>query len=251
MKGLRRTLICAGVAVGALVATGSAGATAPHFGHVTCANGNISGGTYKSLRITGTCTVPVGATVNVKHNVVVANHAFLNQITQSTLNVWGNMSVLTDAVVGLGCNDEVGCATPTDDHIGGNLTATGAWAVVDEQETIGGNVTIKGGGGSEDCSSTALLGGPYFSTIHDSVVGGNVVMRRVHSCWFGLIRTQIGGNATIVGNRMGDPDAMEIVTNTVGGNLGCFNNRPAAQVGDSQGLPNIVGGHKRGECANL
>ena len=65
------------------------------------------------------------------------------------------------------------------------------------------------------------------------------------------IRTQVGGNVRIVGNRMGDPDAMEIVTNVIGGNLGCFNNVPQAQVGDSTGAPNIVGGHKRGECASL
>jgi len=50
---------------------------------------------------------------------------------------------------------------------------------------------------------------------------------------------------------MGDPDAMEIVTNTVGGNLACVNNVPQAQVGDSMGLPNVVAGQKRGECRNL
>ena len=53
----------------------------------------------------------------------------------------------------------------------------------------------------------------------------------------------------LIGNRFGDPDAMEIVTNHIGGNLACFNNNPAAQVGDSMGQPNVVGGQKRGECA--
>jgi hypothetical protein len=149
------------------------------------------------------------------------------------------------------CNDEVGCSHSTNDHIGGNLIAFRAKAVIDEQEVIGGNVIITGGGGSMDCSSTALFGGPYFSTIHDSVVGGKVIFRYVHSCWFGLIRTQVGGNVRIVGNRMGDPDAMEIVTNTIGGKLACFNNVPHAQVGDSGGLPNVVGGVKRGECRHL
>jgi hypothetical protein len=66
-----------------------------------------------------------------------------------------------------------------------------------------------------------------------------------------LIRTQVGGSVRIVGNRMGDPDAMEIVTNTIGGNLACFNNVPHAQIGDSGGLPNVVGGQKRGECRHL
>jgi hypothetical protein len=61
----------------------------------------------------------------------------------------------------------------------------------------------------------------------------------------------VGGTVRIIGNRMGDPDAMEIVTNTVGGNLACVNNVPQAQVGDSMGLPNVVAGQKRGECRNL
>ena len=52
----------------------------------------------------------------------------------------------------------------------------------------------------------------------------------------------------LIGNRFGDPDAMEIVTNHIGGNLACFNNNPAAQVGDSMGQPNVVAGQKRGEC---
>ena len=39
------------------------------------------------------------------------------------------------------------------------------------------------------------------------------------------------------------------MTNHVSGNLACFNNNPAAQVGDSMGDQNIVLGQKRGECA--
>ena len=251
MNRLRWGVLVVGFVVGAVVSTGAAGATTSHFGNVTCHNGTIKAGTYRSLRIKGVCTVPTGATVAVNHDVVVTPHATLNQVTQSTLNVWGDVIAWSDSVVGLGCNDEVGCKTETNDHIGGSLRAYGAWAVVDEQEHIGGDVIIWGGGGSENCNSTALFGGPYFSTIHDSTVGGNIVLRRVHTCWFGLIRTQVGGDVKIVGNRFGDPDANEIVTNTIAGNLGCFNNNPAAQVGDSGGLPNVVGGQRRGECKNL
>ena len=73
----------------------------------------------------------------------------------------------------------------------------------------------------------------------------------MHTCWFGLIRTTVGGNVKVIGNRFGDPDANEIVTNTIAGNLSCFNNVPVAQVGDSMGSPNSVGGQKRGECKTL
>ncbi len=78
---------------------------------------------------------------------------------------------------------------------------------------------------------------------------GDVVIRGLHSCWLGVIRNQVGGSVQLIGNRFGDPDAMEIVTNTIAGNLACFNNNPHAQVGDSMGEPNVVGGQKRGECA--
>jgi hypothetical protein len=46
-------------------------------------------------------------------------------------------------------------------------------------------------------------------------------------------------------------DANEIVSNTVLGNLSCFNNSPQADIGDSMGGPNTVTGFKRGECASL
>jgi hypothetical protein len=236
-----------------LVSAGPAGATAAgrHFGHVTCWGGTIKAGTYRSLTVAGNCTLTSTGTAHVKGNVVVRGHAFLNTLTTGTFNVDGNLSVRNDGIAGLGCNNEVGCPTESNDHIGGNLTGRGAWAVVVEQEHVGGNVSIIGGGRSEDCSSTGLVGGPFFATVHDSTVGGNVVVRGLHTCWFGLIRTDVGGNVQIIGNRFGDPDANEIITNTVGGNLACFNNNPAAQIGDSGGSPNVVGGQKRGECKNL
>src|SRR5438477_361255 len=83
------------------------------------------------------------------------------------------------------------------------------------------------------------------TTYQDGAIGGNFTVRRLHTCWFGLIRVHVGGNALMVGGRFGDPDAMEIVTNVIDGNLGCFNNVPQAQVGDSQGAPNVVGGTRR------
>ena len=78
---------------------------------------------------------------------------------------------------------------------------------------------------------------------------GNLVIRRLHTCWLGIIRNNVGGSVRLIGNRLGDPDAMEVVTNHVSGNLSCFNNNPVAQVGDSMGEENIVLGQKRGECA--
>ena len=66
-----------------------------------------------------------------------------------------------------------------------------------------------------------------------------------------MFRLHVGGSVTVTGNRMGDPDGNEITTNTIRGNLACFNNTPHAQFGDAAPIPNVVGGKKLGECATL
>lgn len=254
MKRLRGAWLFATLAACVLGLAGTAGAATPaahHFGNFTCRGGTLKAGTYRSLRVTGVCTLTSKGTVTVRRNVVVGSRGMLNTLTPGTFNVRGSVLVREHGVAGLGCNDEVGCAVESNNHIGGDLIGIGARAVVVEQEHVRGNIRIIGGGGSENCNSTALFGGPFFATVHDSTVGGSVVVRRLHSCWFGLIRTTVGGTARLIGNRFGDPDAMEIVTNTIGGNLACFNNAPQAQIGDSGGAPNVVGGQKRGECKNL
>ena len=249
MRGLRRAALVAGVLVSALVVTGTADATA-HYGNATCHSGIVKAGTYRSLTIAGSCTLTSTGTVTVRHDLVVKRHAFFNADTPGVLNVWGDTWIKNDAVAAIGCTDD--CKVSPDDHIGGDLTAIGAWATIVHGLTIGGDVSFLGGGGSENCAITPILGIlPYYSTVHDSTIGGDFTARRLHTCWFGLIRTHVAGDARIIGNRFGDPDANEDVTNVIGGNLACFNNVPKAQVGDSMGAPNVVGGHKRGECASL
>ena len=241
------------------VGSGTAGAagSTPHFGNFTCKGGtfgspaNLKSGVYRSLTVAGVCAVPSGGVVKVTGDVTVNAHAGLNALSMSTFNVGGNVTVGNDAIAGLGCSPEVGCPSLTNDHIGGSLTARKAYAVLVQQEIITGNATIIGGGGGMNCSLTVLAGGPYFSTIEDSSVGGNILVRRVHSCWFGMFRLHVGGNVTVQGNRMGDPDGNEIGTNTIGGNLACYNNVPHAQFGDSGAMPNTVAGKKLGECASL
>lgn len=44
---------------------------------------------------------------------------------------------------------------------------------------------------------------------------------------------------------------MEIVTNTIKGDLRCSGNSPAPQVGDSGGQPNVVFGKKTGQCVSI
>jgi len=244
-----RTLgLALAVGVVALLWPAAAGA-ATHHGNVTCHGGTLHAGTYRSLRITGFCTLPGSGTVTVRHGVVVTRTGLFNAATPATLVVWGDVTVQHRGIAAIGCSPDVGCKELGADVIHGSVRAFRAWATIIHATTVGGDVTIRGGGRTMDCTKLAPFGAPFYSVVEDATVGGNLVIRRLHSCWLGVIRNHVGGSVRLIGNRFGDPDAMEIVTNHVAGNLACFNNNPAAQVGDSQGDQNIVLGQKRGECA--
>jgi hypothetical protein len=229
----------------------AAASAARHHGNVTCRGGTVHAGTYRSLRITGLCSLPAKGNVTVRHGVVVTRTGLFNAATPARLVVWGDVTVQHRGIAAIGCSPDVGCAELGSDVIHGSVHAWRAWATIIHATTVGGGITIRGGGRTMDCTRVAPFGAPYYSVVEDSTVHGNVVIRRLHSCWLGVIRNTVGGSVRLIGNRFGDPDAMEIVTNHVSGNLACFNNQPAAQTGDSQGDKNIVLGQKRGECAAL
>jgi hypothetical protein len=238
------------LAAGALVMAWPAVAgAAVHHGNVTCHGGTIHTGTYRSLRIAGFCSLPNSGNVTVRHGVVVTRTGLFNAATPVKLVVWGNVTVKHRGIAAIGCSPDVGCKELGSDVIHGSVHAFRAWATIIHATTVGGSVTIRGGGRTMDCTKAAPFGAPFYSVVEDSTVGGNLVIRRLHSCWLGVIRNNVGGSVRLIGNRFGDTDAMEIVTNHVSGNLACFNNNPVAQVGDSGGAPNVVLGQKRGECA--
>ena len=54
----------------------------------------------------------------------------------------------------------------------------------------------------------AAYGGPFYSVMEDTAIGGNLGIRGLHSCWLGVIRNHVGGTVRLIGNRFGDPDAM-------------------------------------------
>jgi hypothetical protein len=90
-----------------------------------------------------------------------------------------------------------------------------------------------------------------FSTFEDNTINGNLSVVGVRSCWLGVFRNTVNGDVLIQNNTMADPDANEVTDNVISGDLACYNNSPQAQVGDSGGGPNVVGGQKLGECATL
>jgi hypothetical protein len=117
--------------------------------------------------------------------------------------------------------------------------------------SIGANVVETGGGGGASCTPAGIFAAfksPAYSDYEDNFIGGSLAVAGVRSCWFGALRNRVLGSALVLANKMADPDAMEVVSNRIRGDFGCFRNRPAVQFGDSAGTPNVVGGSADGQC---
>ena len=269
-----------------VILSGAQAAGASELGHgsYNCPGGNIPPGTYKSMTISGVCFMSDGNVV-VKGNLTIKPKALLDNdtpgdpssspVVAAQLYVGGNVTVGKGAVALLGCSPNSSCSGPpatsgpgiSSADIRGNFTANQPLGVVIHSSSIGGNFTVIGGGGGsagQSCEAQdpsqptitalepwsldpSLAFTPVFTDAEDASIGGNYTIAGVSSCWLGSLRNQIRGNATFIGNKMGDPDAMEIGNNLVRGNLTCFTNKPAPQFGDGASS-DLVGGQARGQC---
>jgi len=267
------------------VLTASAASAAPAGGGgggtYYCTGGNIPPGSYRSIVVTGICYTPKG-TIRVRKDLTVAPGALLDAVTPgdppkspvvpATVLIGGNVFVGKGAVLVLGCSPNISCSNPPGisfDRVGGNITAIGSLAVVLHSATIGGNVSVLGGGGgaaggansgacftapipapwSEDPAlSNPKTGSPQYTDAEDDFIGGNLTVVGVQTCWLGSLRNQVRGSLTYAGNATSDPDGMEIVNNLAGGNVTCLKNDPAVQYGDSGAAPNVVRGYAFGQC---
>jgi hypothetical protein len=250
----------------ALLVAGGAGVALPLLpvaasaanGNATCSGGSVAAGTYQSLTVAGFCSVDAGPVTVTKNVTVAAGGALVAAFGGSDLNVGGNLTVGSHAILVLGCEPEAfPCFNDpnasTSDHVGGNLAADGALMVLAHHNTIGGNVAQSGGGGGVNCSTFPFgpSGPPAYSTYEDNTIGRNASVTGLRTCWLGFIRNTVTRNVNFNNNITFDPDGNEVVTNSVGWNLNCRANSPAPQVGDSGGSPNTVGRKATGQCVKL
>lgn len=178
-------------------------------GGFTC-TGTLPSGTY------GSVSVPAGATCDG---------------TNAHIRVSGGVSVGQGATFILG--DEAGDGGG---WINGGVSADGASSLQLHFAHVNGSVSMLGGSG-------------YFSDLEDDTINGGVTIEGYSGFWLGFIRNTVNGTVTISRNAMADPDAIEIVTNQISGNLVCHANAPdGPTVGDSGGLPNQVRGQKVDQC---
>jgi hypothetical protein len=268
------SLVLGGVVLGA----GAAGA-AQAGGHrpSTCtgtfkAPGVLAGKYKGDVVVTGVCVVNGGAAV-IKGDLILAPGSALNATFAlndlagtgtSSLTVKGDVKVGSGALLAMGCepnfnpctddpNAGTGGTLTGQNKVFGNIRAFQSLGVLLHASTIKRSVSVIGGGGAESCIPPvpgvfADIGSPPFSDAEDNTIGGNLTMIGLHSCWLGALRNSVRGNVFVAGNKMADPDAMEILANLIHGSIACFGNSPAVQYGDSGSSPNQVKRHAFGEC---
>lgn len=240
------------------------------------APGVITGTYWSTVTVKGFCAVNAGKAVihgNLRlapGSAVVAAFG-LNDKTgtgSSSLRVTGTVFVGDDAALIMGCLptsspcfDDPDPNNPTlasHDVVGGGIIANSALGVIVHNTWIGGNVTQLGGGGGVNCNPAgvfALFGSPVFSTYEDSTIRGSLIMANMKTCWMGTARAAISGDATYLNNNAADPDAIEIVSNNIHGDLACSGNSMVWDSGDLSGnlfprvpQPNTVHGARIGQC---
>ncbi len=266
----RLLLVGASLALVAIALPSSAFAAGPKAG--TCSDGTMLAGTYRNFKVTGTCTIDAGAVVNIKGNLTVAAGASLNDHgaeawQNAQMHIGGNVLVGKGAVLGLGWNSPQGEGSLGPDTVGGSIVANQPLALQLGQITVGGNV-ISIGGGVLSTSAADFRNFP----VKDNVIHGNLVIAGWHGGWIGLIRNTVDRNVIFSRNVSRssdagpgtDEDSSEVmgsdlgaiggpaIPQTIGGNLICHANVPAAQVNPADfGAKNFVGGKAIGQCSGL
>jgi len=285
--------------VGATVAALAGGALATASSSFASSTGNkvckgsikkpgvLSGKVAGNLLVKGACEVSRGA-AKVEGNVTVSRGsvlvaAFAHNVKthkgHGNLTITGNLVVKSDATAVIGCDaSNFPCIDDSQTNprfnnkvkIGGNLTATAALGVISHSTQIVGNVRQTGGGGGQSCASMpgvfGLFKSPQYSTYEVDSIGGHISISNVASCWLGFFNNHIRGSFKLNGNKMADPDAIEIGNNVIKGNMACSGNTNAvpasAAVWDSSEAnpnngsffprianPNTVKGTRSGQCS--
>jgi hypothetical protein len=238
--------------------------------------GTLAGIYFGSVFVEGVCAVNAGqarvlGNLFVRPGSTLLAAFALNDETgsgSSSLNVLGNLQVQNGATLLLGCEAEhFPClddpnpeapALSSQDSVYGNLEEQQPLGVVVHNSIIFGNVLEHGGGGGSTCEPSgifATFGSPAYSDYEDTGIHGNLDVVGLASCWLGVIRNHVGGSVRMIGNQLADPDAIEILSNQVGGNLMCLHNSQvwnSADEGESLyprvPEPNTVGGKRFGQC---
>ena len=172
--------------------------------------------------------------------VIVPRHAVC--LSDGPVRIHGGLWIRAGATFVLGSEESPGSTGV----IHNGVHAWHAASVQIHFASVYGGIKVQGGSGP--------FGPPFdvtWNTIEDSWIYGGATIVDYDGFWMGFIRNHVWGTVTLRHNVLQDPDGNEYVTNTIYGNMKCWGNSPSPQVGDSEGLRNIVSGVKKGQCANV
>ncbi len=262
------------------VAAGTAGATTPPT--YTCtgtlsAPGSVPAGTYQSLIMPAgsICEIPTPGPVTVLSRVVLQKGSGLATGVQdagSPLKIVGGLRLETDAAFVAGLAKEVSAVNilgrvmvgagalfylgtekpykPPFASIQGPVIAQDASAVVIQNTTIGGPVSVSGGG-AVNAIIEALSGDApdtNYTDFEDDQIKGGITEVGYGGVWGGVIRT-IMGSLTFAYNSQKTIDEYDIGSDIINGSAYCEGNNPAPNMGSSSGSPSIVHGSTFGDQA--
>lgn len=237
-----------------------AAASAP--GQVSCsgtfeAPAILGSGTYGSVVVDGFCMVPPGSTIVIRSGLTVAPGGFLvasaafDGMCDRSITIGGGVHAGQESSLFLGDGAGSGCVPNTHTVVNGGIRADEPFSVVIHGVVVHGGVQLVGGG-APVCDEVTF--NPCsFSAVEDSQVSGGISVSGYGGFWFGMARNQVSGVVSLRGNSLADPDAMEILSNTINGSLVCTGNSPMpTNVADGLYLePNTVTGAETGQCAGL
>jgi hypothetical protein len=255
----------------AVLAVPAASANTSGPGETTCAGslanpGTLGTGTYGSVTVTGFCYVPPGSTIVIRRGVTVRSTGFLlaaglfdqalgvpgAPTCDRSITIRGGVEVRPGGSLVLGDGEGSGCATRTHTVVNDGLDARGAIDLIIHGVVLNGGVTSIGGGDHGPCDFSAPTG-PTYATVEDSQINGGVTVAGYSACWLGFARNHINGGVRLMNNQLDDPDAIEILANSIHGGLACSGNSPTpTNVADGALFePNTVTGPRTGQCAGL
>lgn len=238
----------------------------------------IPSGTYSSLTMPpgSICEIPGPKPVTVLSGVtlqdgsglatgVTANAADLKIVGDVTLqpdslfvaglknerhpvNILGQVTVMSGALFYLGTERP---GKPPFASIQGSVTAQDPSAVVIQNTTIGGPVSVLGGGATNAIVEALSHNAPEtnYTDFEDDQINGGITEVDYGGVWAGVIRSILSGSLAFANNSEQTIDEYDIGSDIISGSAYCADNNPAPNIGASSGSPSIVDGNTFGDQA--
>ena len=164
------------------------------------------------------------------------------------VTIIGEVTVMSGALFYLG-TEKPGKAPFA--SIQGAVTAQDPSAVVIQNTTIGGPVSVLGGGATNAIVEALSHDSPEtnYTDFEDDVINGGITEVDYGGVWAGVIRTIMAGSLAFANNSETAIDEYDIGSDIIAGSAYCADNSPAPNMGTSAGAPSIVDGTTFGDQA--